>query len=150
MHGRTTWILVADGQRAKVYCNTGPGKDLTAEPGLEFARSGPRSHDMTSDKPGRMKASAGASGSSGMTPRVDPHDAAERAFAGRLAEMLDHAAARKRFDRLILAAAPAMLGHLRDALAAPTRKLIGGEIPKDLTKIASAKLAAHFSDYLAI
>lgn len=149
MRAKRTWILVADGQRAAVYRNDGPGKGLKAEPDLDFERSGPRTHDMISDKPGRMKASAGASGSAGMTARTDPHEAAEMAFAERLAEMLDRAAASKSYDRLIVAAPPKMLGHLRNVVAAATQKLIVAEIAKDLTKIEPVKLADHFVEHLA-
>lgn len=149
MRAKTTWILVADGQRAAVYRNDGPGKGLKPEPGLDFERVGRRTHDMMSDKPGRMKAGAGASGSAGMTPRTDPHEEAERHFAEHLAKTLDRAAAGKSFDRLILAAPPKTLGYLRRAVGAATRKLITAEIAKDLTKIEQAKLADHFVDHLA-
>lgn len=150
MQGKTTWILIADGQQATVYSNDGPGKGLKAEKDLHFARSGARSHDMMTDKPGRMKAGAGSKGSAGMTPRDDPHETAERHFIEGIVEKLGHAATGKKFDRLLIAAPPRMLGWIRKALDAATRDRVIGEIPKDLTKLPVHELPEHLAEHLAL
>jgi protein required for attachment to host cells len=150
MHAKVTWILVADGQHAAVYRNDGPGKGLQAVPGLGGQRTGARSHDMMSDKPGRDQGFAGASGSSGMTPRSDPHETAERHFTEGVARQLDAAATDRKYERLILVAPPRTLGILRQALAAPTLKLVSAELDKDLTKSPVTDLAKHLEAHLAV
>lgn len=150
MHGKVTWVLVADGQRATVYYNDGPGKGLQVVPELSEQRIGHSTHEMMTDKPGRMKASSGATGSSGMTPRSDPHEAEEQKFVEHLAGELNLAAIAKRFDRLILAAPPRALGYLRGALSAATTKLVLAELHKDLTKNSTADLVKHLEPHMAV
>jgi protein required for attachment to host cells len=150
MQGKTTWILVADGQHAAVYSNGGPGTGIKAKKDLHFEHYGPRSHDMMTDKPGRMKAGVGSKGSAGMTPRDDPHETAERHFIEGIVEKLGRAAANKDFDRLLIAAPPRMLGWIRKALDATTRDRVIGEIPKDLTKLPVNELPEHLAEHLAL
>lgn len=127
-----TWVVVADGARARVFENTGPGKGLYEVPGSAVDQPDPASRDIGTDRPGRGRESAGA-GKHAMQPRTDLHDHAEQKFANALAARLNAARPRNEFDRLILIAAPKTLGHLRAALAPQTAKLVTGEIDKDLT-----------------
>lgn len=150
MHGKVTWILVADGQHATVYRHDGPGKGLLTVPEVGGSRAGLKAHDIMSDKPGRDRGFAGASGSAGMTPRSDPHEAEEQRFTEHVAGQLDAAAAAKKFERLILVAPPRTLGILRHALAAPTKKLVNAELDKDLTKSGIPDLAKHLEPHLAV
>jgi protein required for attachment to host cells len=84
-----------------------------------------------------------------MENRSDPRRQMKRHFAEDIAARLAaefHAGA---FDRLMVAAAPAMLGDLRRALSSEVRKAVAGEIAKDLTKTPEKELPAHFEDMLA-
>lgn len=150
MRGKITWVVVADGQRAAVFHNDGPGKGLQAVEGLGGARSGARSHDMVSDKPGRMQGFAGASGAASMTARTDPHELEEARFTEHLAGEINQAALEKRFDRLILAAPPRTLGILRQALSRHATERVVAELDKDLTKSDPADLAGHLEKHLAV
>jgi protein required for attachment to host cells len=150
MRGTITWVVVADGQRAAVFHNDGPGKGLQVIDGLGGHRHGARSHDMMSDKPGRMQGFAGASGATAMTARTDPHELAEARFTEHLADEINHAALEKRFDRLILAAPPRTLGILRKALSSHAAERVIAELDKDLTKSGPADLASHLQNHLAV
>jgi protein required for attachment to host cells len=55
-------------------------------------------------------------------------------FAKAVARTLDGARARNEFERLVLIAAPRMLGLLREALPAPCRSVVAAEIAKDLVR----------------
>jgi protein required for attachment to host cells len=149
MHGKITWILVADGERAAFFHNEGPGKGLQPISELGERRHGPDTHDMVSDKQGSMHGGPGTSGSAALLPRNDPHEAEEKRFVEHLAKELDQAAQAKRFDRLIIVAPPHALGNIRKALSAATAKLVTAEYHKDLTKNTSAEIAAHLEDHLA-
>ena len=150
MHAKITWVVVADGQHAAVYHNDGPSRGLQAIPELGARREGTRTHDMMSDNVGRTAAGTHAHGATSMTPRTDPHELAEQRFTEGLAAQLNHAAAEKRFDHLILVAPPRTLGHLRHALSEPATKLVTAELHKDLTKGTTADLAKHLEEFLAV
>jgi protein required for attachment to host cells len=65
--------------------------------------------------------------------QTDWHARAEMDFATGLAKQLGEWAAAKQFDKLVVIAAPQMLGHLRAAWDQSVAALIIAEIDKDLT-----------------
>jgi protein required for attachment to host cells len=149
MRGKITWIVVADGQRATVYNNSGPGKGLEIIPGLGGHQAVPKSREIISDAPGRMQG-FGAHGAAPMTARTDPHELEEQRFTEGLAEEVNRAALDKQFDRLILAAPPRTLGILRKSLSSHAADRVIAELDKDLTKTARADLAAHIDRHIAV
>ena len=150
MHAKITWIVVADGQRATVYNNDGPGKGLEIIPGMGGHRDGPRTHEMMSDKPGRDRGFAGASGAAAMTARTDPHELEEQRFTEALAEEVNRAALERKFARLILAAPPRTLGILRKSLSPHAKERVIAELDKDLTKASRDDLAAHVQRHIEV
>lgn len=149
MKPKTTWILIADGARARVLQNTGPGKGLAEVKGLEFAQDRLKTQDIMADKPGRAFASAGH-GRSAMEPPTDPVEKREADFVADLARVLDAQFAEGAFDRLIVAAAPTALGTLRKAMTPRVGAVISAELPKDLTKIPNADMGKHLEEVLAV
>jgi len=149
MKPTVTWILIADGARARVLENTGPGRGLNEVPGLEVTGENLRAGEIMADRPGRAFASAGH-GRSAMEPSTDPVEKQEADFAKSLADMLDEKLAKKAFDRLIIAAAPKALGVLRKAISSQVQATIMTEKAKDLTRIPNADLVQHFEDVLAV
>jgi protein required for attachment to host cells len=143
-----TWILIADAAHARVLEASGPGKPLVPVPDFEMRADLPRSHDLGTDRPGRTHESVGTTRHA-VEPRSDPHRQLKHDFAVRVAERLDAAAAAKSFDRLVVAAPPAMLGDLRQAMHKQTHQLIAAEVPKDLVKVADRDLRPHFADVIA-
>jgi protein required for attachment to host cells len=87
--------------------------------------------ELETDRPGRR-----FGGTQGNRHALDGERSSERheteLFAKAVARSLDGARARNEFDRLVLIAAPRMLGLLRDALPAPCRSIIAAEVAKDL------------------
>jgi len=144
-----TWILIADGARARVLENTGPGKGLSEVPGLEFADEKLRAGEIMADRPGRSFSSAGH-GRSAMEPQTDPVDKREADFAASIAEVIASKHQDKLFERLIIAAAPQAMGDLRKVLSPQVQATVIAEIPKDLTKIPNDQLAKHFEHVLAV
>jgi protein required for attachment to host cells len=147
MRGKVTWIVVADGQRATVYHNDGPGKGLEIIPGLGGHQEVPRSNEIISDAQGRMQG-YGASGAAPMTSRTDPHELEEQRFTESLADEVNRAALAKQFDRLILAAPPRTLGILRKSLSSHATERVIAELDKDLTKSSRADLASHVDGHI--
>ena len=149
MKPRTTWILIADGARARIFANLGPGKGITPVAGGVLESDHAPSRELASDRPGRTFESADVMRHA-IDPAQDPHRELKRAFAERLAALIDKRLAENAFDRLILVAPPVTLGDLRAALSKPVRERVSAEIDNDLTKIPVEELPSHLASVLAV
>lgn len=146
-----TWIVVADGDQAKIFEHDGPGKGLRAIKDLQLEQAHLKAGDIMADRPGRASSPARGPGSrSAVDYRTDPVEVRERRFVERLAAVLDEKHNEGAFERLVIAAAPAALGDLRPALSDGVRATIIAELPKDLTNLPTAKLAEHFDGLIAV
>ena len=145
-----TWIVIADGDQAKIFENDGPGRGLHAVKDLQLEQERLKAQDIMADKPGRAGNTQGPGSRSGIAYHTDPVEAREQRFVERLAEMLDQKHTEGAFERLVIAAAPTALGDLRPALSDGVRQTILAELPKDLTNIPTAKLAEHFDGLIAV
>jgi len=144
-----TWVLVADGQRARILQNDGPGKGLAPVPPGEIGHANPPTREQGADRPGRTQESVGGARHA-MEPRADWHRAEKARFAAELAGRLERAARDDAFERLILIAPPQPLGDLRKALPESVRARVAAEIDKDLTHAADAEVARHLAAVLAV
>ncbi len=144
-----TWILIADGARARIVENDGPGKGLAAVPGMVFEGEHGATHNLVDDREGRTHASVGTNRSA-IDARHDPHRQLKKDFARHLAETLASADARKSFDRLVLVAAPVMLGDLREQLSEHVKAKVVGELAQDLTKIPNSEVSSHLTNVVAL
>ena len=142
-----TWIVIADGARARVLENTGPGKGLSSLDDLIFEGEHLPTRDLKSDKSGRTFESVGQPRHA-LQPTSDPSRQLKAAFA---AGILDALAERSsEFDRLILVAPPATLGDLREALPDQLTSKVHGELAKDLTGIPNTELDGHLNSLIAL
>jgi protein required for attachment to host cells len=142
-----TWVLIADGARARILENEGPGHGLTAIEGLEFHGDHSATHDLVSDREGRSFSSHGP-GRSAIDSRSDPHRDLKTKFAHLLAEVLARGLEQKSYERLIIVAPPVTLGDLRLAISDVVRSKVVGEVNHDLTKIPNGEVAEHLKDVL--
>jgi protein required for attachment to host cells len=141
----TTWVLIADGGQARVVVPTGmQTRYATLREVVSAAKRTP-SHELGTDKPGRMGESASIARHA-IEPRADPHEQAKIAFATQIAAVVNEASASNEFDRLILVAPPPFAACLRKALKATVRHKIARELPKDLTKVPDHELARHLDE----
>lgn len=150
MKPTVTWIVIADGAQAKVFEHNGPSKGLTPVEDMLFEQDRLKSSDIMADKPGRSFSSAGPGSRSSIEYSSDPVQVRERRFVEKLADVLHERHADGQFDRLVIAAAPTALGDLRPALSDKVRGTVIAELPKDLTNIPTAKLAAHFDGLINV
>lgn len=150
MKPKVTWIVLADGDQAKVFENDGPGKGLTAVKDFAIDQAHLRARDIMADKPGRASAGPGPGAKSAMEYHTDPVEVRERRFVEHLADLLEAKRVDGRFARLVIAAAPNALGDLRPALTPALKKIVIAELPKDLIRVPLTELGEHFEDILAI
>jgi len=137
-----TWIVIADGARARVLAARGPqqGLDLV----LERRDHAPRTAELGSDRPGRSFESATSARHAYSAP--DYHRERELVFLRELVRELAAEHKAGRFERLVVVAPPTALGDLRKALGPTLTGAITAEINKDLTKVALHDLPQHLRD----
>jgi protein required for attachment to host cells len=137
----STWIVVADGARARFFA---PGEDAKKlVPGaadMVAPQSRQPSRDLKSDKPGRSYASSRSGVRHAFEPPHDHHKFEKHRFTALLAETLDAACGRREFDQLVLVAPRRSLGELRTLLSKRVQGRIRLEIAKDLTNVTAAGL----------
>jgi len=142
-----TWLVVMDGKKALIFRNEGfddaPNLKLVSEHTHDDAPN----RDLRDDRSGRYPDGVGHGGSSTQEP--DSHSLAETKFAAEIAHELGEAARTDRFDRLVLLADPATLGHLRTALNADVRGRVTAEKPGDHVHQPMKKIDAAFKAALA-
>lgn len=125
------WILLADGDHARVLRSDGPGLPLAEIHTWTGATSGEKAGDLTTDRPGRVAETGKPGQGHGYEPKTDAHEQAEIAFLRDVATKINTAARDGMMQRLVIAAAPTALGRLRDALDDHARKLLAAEVAKD-------------------
>ena len=142
-----TWVLIADGARARVLESDGPGRGLTPVEGLVFHGDHSATHDLVSDREGRSFSSHGPRRSA-VDARSDPHRNLKSKFAHQLADVLAHGLQQGAYHRLILVASPVTLGDLRSAISDHVRATVVGEVAQDLTKLPNSEVGGHLTDFL--
>lgn len=115
-----TWILVADGSRARLFLAPGNNKPWQLDKKLE------REHS-------REK-----------TDRATAHeDRGEHDFARLLAAELETKRQGPGFDRLVIVATPRFLGQLRGELTAPLAACVIRSHDADYTNMSDTELVSH-------
>ena len=149
MKKNITWILVADGARAQIYKNEGPGKGLQRAIGQEFTGDHAPTHELQTDRQGRAFDSTGM-GRYAMEPHTDPHRMLKDKFAKYLADVLADHHKKGEFGRLILVAPAKAMGDLRAHLDSHVASCVMGELIKDLTHVNIQDLPDHLKDLIAL
>ncbi|MEQ9349816.1 MAG: host attachment protein, partial [Alphaproteobacteria bacterium] len=124
-----TWILVADGGKARLFCSD--VRLPRIRPVIDDAFVSEARHlsnqDILSDRPGRaFDRSRGQPHA--MEPPSDPKTVEEDRFVRYLADYLKQALDRGAFDALVLVAAPRALGILRRAMDKTVQATVESEI----------------------
>ena len=144
-----TWVLIADGARARILENDGPGHGLHEVAGHEFSSDHAATHDLVTDRQGRSHSSVGP-GRSAIEPHSDPHRQLKAKFAHLLADALARGLEQNAYDRLILVATPVTLGDLRSAISSHVKAKVVGEIAQDLTKMPNADVGEHLKTVVRV
>jgi protein required for attachment to host cells len=150
MPKKITWILVADGARARVLVNRGIGKGLEPTVDGEMEHDLPPTRELGTDRPGRTQQRGTGGRRHAIEPHVDWHRFEKEKFSREMAALLDAAAERGDFDRLVLIAPPRTLGDLRAALGAKARGKVHAEVDKDLTHVTLHDLPGYLADVVAL
>jgi len=124
----TVRVVVADERDATFFDLTRPQAPLEARGSLHNDSARP-DRELETDRPGRR-----FGGTHGNRHAVDGERSTQRheteLFAKQVCQALDGARTRHEFDRLVIIAAPRMLGMLREALPAPCQAVVAAEVAK--------------------
>lgn len=138
-----TLVLLASEAEARILQNAGPGKGLE-ELAVLRAKDFPDTDRGFSDGAGRQSAAPGIA-RHGFAPRETAREARRTTFAAITIEALAQLWHRGGHDRIVIAAAPKLLGELRARMPAELAGAITADLPKDLVKVDLRSLTSHFS-----
>ena len=131
--GTGDWVVVCDGRKALILENIGD----RMFPNLHMKEVREHADQPTSaqgsDAPGKVHSSVGTARSA--IEQTDWHDEAERAFLKALAERLHQAVTSGETRGLTMVASPRALGMIRADYTDAMRKVLHGEVHKDLVKL---------------
>ena len=142
-----TWVLVADGSRARLFVRQPSDASLSPALDQELIGTNLPSREIGSDRPGRTFDSGGQ-GRHAKEPPTDPARHAQAEFAREIALLLDDKRKAHAFDRIVVVAAPRFLGELRSMMPQQLRDLVAAEIAKDLTKSPPHELQQRLTELL--
>ena len=137
----TTWILVSDAARARLFETSGKGTPLTevacyANPDLRGLPS--------KDSPERQHLPRTHESASQVRHAIEPHttrrEKSTHQFADLLVRHLSEGRSHARYDRLFLVAPPHFLGALRESLGDPDEAHLAGELANDLVGQSAPEL----------
>lgn len=125
------WILVANQAEAQIYSSDQLANNLLLVDVLENKEAATHLRDLVSDAPGRAFDRFGPARHA-MEPNTGVKTEHRRRFVKEMVERLQTAHLKGGFDKLVLLAAPAVLGVIRKTLPADLAKTVIKEIPKDV------------------
>jgi protein required for attachment to host cells len=143
----TTWIVVSNASRARVFSVNGATPAWTLVRELEHPASRAKGSELTPTEPGRMKQSAGQ-GRPAMEAGTPPKEVEAEHFAQELAHLLDKEYDHQAYSQLLLVAPPHFLGLLRKRLNAKLTKHLLASVDKDLTAIEARDLPERLNGAL--
>ena len=136
-----TWILVADGARARLFetQRTGTLSELGCYTNAEI-RNGTRG--LTTDRAPTVNESVGSARHS-IEPHTSLREKAASRFAHSLREVLDVGQSAHRFEHLVLIAPPRFLGALHKVFDKQLRGCVVAEIRRDFTQMSPGDISAR-------
>lgn len=138
----TTWVVVADSSRGKIFVQDKTGGPLIESEDLIHPSARLRESQLRSDRAGREGGAFGQAQSL-FDARTEAHEHEAEAFAKEIATHLEAGRTSGRFQHLVLMAPPAFLGDLRGKLGDALRKLVVGEVGKDLVTHTAEDVRKH-------
>jgi len=127
-----TWVVVADASRADIYSRQKRLSPLEPVQCLTEPEARSKERDLASDAPGRTFDSRGE-GRHAMEPDHTGKEHLRESFVHRIVEVLESGRNADHFQKLVIVAAPAVLGELRAQLSSAAQKQVVAEFDKHMT-----------------
>lgn len=133
-----TWVLVADSEKALFLENITDAQNPNLQVRRKDEQENPSDREQSANRPGRFN--DGPSVHRSAVDDTDWHQLAKERFAADLADRLYKMAHKGQFERLVLVAAPEVLGELRKNLHKEVADCVVGEVAKNLTNHETSKI----------
>lgn len=133
-----TLVVVTDSEKALFIRNLTDHENPHFEVTDEEHQDNPSDKEQSANRPGRMQ-DTGVQQRSALDD-TDWHELAKERFAKDLSDLLYKEAHKGGFDRLVIAAAPQVLGVLRQELHQEVLDRLVADIPKNLTNHPVGKM----------
>jgi protein required for attachment to host cells len=143
---KSTYILVADNVRARIFTAETPSSPLQEIEALAHTEGRLHDREMTSGLPGKIKGE-GSVGHAFEQP-TDPKKHEADNFAHRIAHYLEAAHNANKFEQLLIIAEPSFLGLLRNQLSEQIIKRVCFELDKNITTHSLDDIRKHLPTYL--
>lgn len=140
----TTWVLVADSARARLFEISADHRSMTELGCYASAASRSNARDSMTDRLPRTSESVGEARHA-IEPHTTVRDKSSNQFARVLSEVLHEGRAGRRFERLVLVAPARFLGMLNGLLDKGLRECLAGELPRDLVALPVPEIRARLS-----
>src|SRR5690606_5285836 len=143
------WILTADRRRARIFSTDRPHSQTLTEIDTFFQPdSAFQEHELVEPRPGRNMNTFGG-GRHGLDSRSNEREKSVKSFVRDLVDHLEKDYHRGRYSKLVLVAAPDMLGEIRNQMSTNLKQNVTYELDKDLTTLRPDELRGHLPRALA-
>lgn len=138
----TTWTLVADRTRARLFSSTRAAeplielRDFLNPDGRELAQ------ELVTDRSSRMPGMVGRARGA-LEARTSPEEHAAQVFAREICATLERGLVDRACERLVLIAAPEFLGLLHGCASKRVLEAIEFELGKNLTSLAAEDIRPY-------
>lgn len=144
----TTWILVADRSRARIFAGEWPELSaLNQLAELSHLEGEAHQRDIETDTQGRFYEGRGPKHKA--DSGVDFKHKTALDFSHEIAARLEEGKSRNRYGRLVLIAPALFLGVLRETLPEQIHRLVVADLDKDLTAADEATIIHALQDLLS-
>lgn len=147
-----TWILIANGERARCFERHAPDHSLIELTDFVFPRTRLTGVAGGGDLTGAAGKGHGRTGHAGtqFEPHTEARDKARANFAEDLANYLNDAVAAQRCNSLVLIASSPMLGEIKPLLSPAASKALQRSVASDLTQFTGLELKKSVDHALAL
>ena len=130
----STWVLVADSARARIFDWTSLSGPLTELRDFANPQGRLKEGELTSDRPGVSHSSKGHRTGHPMNAEHSAGSAASNEFVRTLVTELKVGLDARKFERVVLVMPPVFLGQLRSHLDHRLESVVAASVNRDLTK----------------
>jgi protein required for attachment to host cells len=143
---RTTWILIADSSRARIFEKKEHEKHLEEVEDFVDSEGRATSKELRTDGRGRFYGKGERDQGHTAEPAVSAVEHENDMFAHTLTRYLDDARKENRYNRLYLIAPPKFLGLIRGSLDNEVKKMVQAELQKDISTFTAQEVEGYVKE----
>lgn len=138
-----TWVLVAASEKALFLRNEGDDEYPNLEVVREMEQDNPPNREQAANRRGRLNDDRDGGAHLSAVDDTDWHRLTKERFAKDISDKLYQLAHKGKFDKLIICAAPLVLGEMRKEMHQEVVNRIVGELDKNLTGMPLDEIEQH-------